>query len=111
FCALVGIVEDARFASNAERVAHRGELSALVAEATRRWERDALLAALEEAGVPAGPINDVAQAFADPQIVHLQMALMLDRGDGSAPIPGVRTPIRFSDAELKLGRASPVLGE
>ncbi|SNS19650.1 Crotonobetainyl-CoA:carnitine CoA-transferase CaiB [Sphingomonas laterariae] len=110
FCAIMGIAEDARFASNAERVAHRTELSALVAEATRRWERDALLAKLEEAGVPAGPINTVAQAFADPQIVHRQMALALDRGDGSAPIPGVRTPIRFSDAELELDRPSPLLG-
>ncbi|WP_380873946.1 CoA transferase [Sphingomonas sp. DBB INV C78] len=109
FCEIAGIAEDARFASNAERVAHRADLSALVGAATKRWERDALLAKLEEAGVPAGPINTVAQAFADPQILHRQMALAMDRGDGTPLIPGVRTPIRFSDAELALGTPSPAL--
>ena len=57
-----------------------------------------------------GPINDVAEALADPQIVARQMVLDMLRGDG-AKIPGQRTPIVFSDAELALGKPSPELGE
>jgi len=111
FCELVGIAPDERFATNEGRVAHRDALTGIVADATRGWNRDPLLAALEQAGVPAGPINNVAQAFADPQVVHRAMALAIDRGDGLPPVPGVRTPIRFSDAELALDRPSPRLGE
>ena len=63
-----------------------------------------LLAACEAQGVPAGPINDMAEVFADPQVVA--------RGMQIAPggVPGVRTPIRFSDADLVLDRPAPKLG-
>ncbi|HDR28190.1 CoA transferase, partial [Rhodovulum sp.] len=62
-----------------------------------------LLAACEGEGVPAGPINDMAQVFADPQILH--RGLVAPR-DG---VPALRTPIVFSDAELALDRAAPKL--
>ena len=104
FCQIVKLPEDRRFASNPERVAHRAVLSPLIAAATRLWRRDALLAELEAAQVPAGPINTVEQAFADPQIKHRRMAIAL--GD----IPGIRTPIRFSEAELALDKPAPKLG-
>ena len=71
---------------------------------TRGWRRDDLLAALERAGVPAGPINDMADVFADPQVIARGMRI------DPEGIPGVRTPIRFSDADLALDRASPRLG-
>ena len=63
-----------------------------------------LLAACEAQGVPAGPINDLAEVMADPQVIA--------RGLQIAPegVPGVRAPFRFSDAELVTGRASPKLG-
>jgi crotonobetainyl-CoA:carnitine CoA-transferase CaiB-like acyl-CoA transferase len=82
----------------------------MVSSRTSEWERDALIAALEEENIPVGPINDVAEALADPQIVARQMVLDMLRGDGK-PIPGLRTPIVFSDAELELGKPSPELGE
>jgi crotonobetainyl-CoA:carnitine CoA-transferase CaiB-like acyl-CoA transferase len=69
-----------------------------------------LLSRLQSIGVPAGPINSVAQAFADPQIQHRKIALVLDRDDGST-IPGVRIPIRFSRSQLACGGPSPMLGE
>ena len=93
------------WATNAGRVRDRGALSQAVSAQTRDWEQAALLAALEEQGVPAGPINTVAQALADPQIAARGM--VLDLGEG---VKGLRTPIRFSDARLSLGRKSPKLG-
>jgi crotonobetainyl-CoA:carnitine CoA-transferase CaiB-like acyl-CoA transferase len=111
FCAVAGLddmPDDPRFATNPARVANRAELTARVTEATGRFTRDALLARLEAEGVPAGPINTVAEAFADPQVIHRGMALSIAR-EGGAPVPGVRTPIRFSDADLPLDRPAPAL--
>lgn len=114
FCQLVGLdglPDDPCFASNTDRVRNRSELSAHIREASRHWNRDELLAALERVNVPAGPINTVEEAFADPQIVARAMRLELERGDGQPPIPGIRTPIRFSESELAFGRPSPRLGQ
>lgn len=109
FCAIVGMEADERFATNAQRLEHRIDLSAKVARHTGRWLRDDLLARLEQAGVPAGPINTVADAFADPQIVARGMTLATRREDG-VEIPGVRLPIRFSRSKLAPAFASPLLG-
>ena len=111
FCAAMGLdalAQDARFTSNAMRLEHRGVLEVLVAEATRLRTRADLLELLEEAGVPAGPINSVADAFADPQIIARQMQQAFVTPDGQE-IAGVRTPIRFGQMALKLGAAAPKL--
>ncbi|HEU4961934.1 MAG TPA: CaiB/BaiF CoA-transferase family protein [Sphingomonas sp.] len=111
FCAVAGLddlAEDERFATNPARVANRDDLTARIAQATQRFARDDLLARLEAEGVPAGPINTVAQAFADPQVIHRGMALSIPR-EGGDSVPGVRTPIRFSDADLVLDRPAPQL--
>lgn len=93
------------YATNAGRVANRDALTAQLSTVTKAWTRDDLLAALEAEGVPAGPINDMQDVFADPQI--------LARGLRIEPegIPGVRLPIRFSDSDLSLDHASPRLGQ
>lgn len=112
-CALLGmpaLAKDPRYATNAARVEHREALVALFGDVLRTRGRDALLAELEAQGVPAGPINNIDQVFADPQVRHRKMQLQLDVGDGST-LPGVRTPICFSDAELALSRRAPRLGE
>jgi crotonobetainyl-CoA:carnitine CoA-transferase CaiB-like acyl-CoA transferase len=108
FSSIIGLKEDPRFATNAQRVAGRHALSPLIAAATRQWERDRLLERLTEEGVPAGPINSVAEAFADPQIRHREMQLSLER-DGQPPVPGVRLPIRFSGATLDMSHPAPGL--
>ena len=64
-----------------------------------------LLAACREAGVPAGPINDLDAVFADPQVRARGLQIELDG------MPGVRSPFTFSDAELALDRPSPRHGE
>ena len=103
---LDGAATDARFATNAARVEHRDALTALLSDRTREWTRDDLLAALEKAVVPAGPINTVEDVLADPQIVHRGMQIAPDG------VPGLRTPIRFEGAPAPVSsRPSPKLGE
>lgn len=92
------------YATNAGRVAGRAALCAALAQATAARPRADLIAALAAAGVPAGPINDVAEALSDPQIAA--------RGLRIAPegIPGLRTPIALSRSDLALDAAAPALG-
>jgi crotonobetainyl-CoA:carnitine CoA-transferase CaiB-like acyl-CoA transferase len=101
--------DDPRFATNAGRLAFKDVLFAGIEAATSLVPKLALLARLEAVGVPAGPINTVAQAFEDPQVIARGMAISVERADGSR-VPGLRTPIRFSDADLATGRAAPMLG-
>ena len=97
--------DDDRFKTNPARVANRALVSEMMEAKTRGWKRDDLLAALEKAGVPAGPINTVADVFADPQFAHRGMKITPDG------VPGIRTPISFSATPLSLERPSPKLGE
>ena len=103
--ALIDLPANPGWATNAGRVADRAAVTQAIAAQLRDWERDALLADLEEQGIPAGPINTVGQALTDPQVAARGMVLDLGAGLG-----GVRTPIRFSEAELAPGRRSPRLG-
>ncbi|KQN10874.1 CoA-transferase [Sphingomonas sp. Leaf28] len=100
--------DDPRFATNAGRLAFKDILFAGIEAATSQVPKLELLARLEAVGVPAGPINTVAQAFDDPQVIARGMRIDAERADGST-IPGLRTPIRFSDANLATGRAAPPL--
>jgi crotonobetainyl-CoA:carnitine CoA-transferase CaiB-like acyl-CoA transferase len=108
---LPALASDSRFASNAARVAHRDALTALLDAALLVRDRDALLDQLERSGVPAGPINSIAEVFDDAQVRHRQMRLDLDGGHGRGTLPGVRTPIPFTNAELTVSGRSPHLGE
>ena len=106
-CTVLGLpaLADApAYATNADRIANRQALSDLLSSVTVTWPRDRLLAALEDQGIPAGPINDMADVFADPQVIARQMRI------DPEGVPGVRLPIRFSDAELATDKASPGLG-
>jgi crotonobetainyl-CoA:carnitine CoA-transferase CaiB-like acyl-CoA transferase len=100
---------DAIAATNAARVANRAVLVPRLASLVARFPRDEILALLERAGVPAGPINSVAQVFDDPQVVHRGMRLDLPHGGGA--VPAVRNPIVMDGAPLPSGRGSPMLGE
>lgn len=104
-CKLLGLALGQRFASNADRLENRDELTAILTAETCKWTKADLLAACEGHGVPAGPINDMAEVFADPQIVARGMQLDLDG------IPSVRLPVVFSDVDEVVQTASPKLGE
>jgi len=99
------LLEDSRFITNEARIANRAELDAMIAAETASWERATLLHACAEAGVPAGPINTVEEALADPQIAARGMAVEL------GGVSGLRSPFTFSDAELALDAPSPKKGE
>ncbi|THG75914.1 CoA transferase [Pseudomonas sp. A-1] len=113
FCEVAGHPEwadDPRFASNSARVAHRGELIPLIRQATVFRTTAEWVAALEEAGVPCGPINDLAQVFADPQVLARGMRVDLAHPHaGSAP--GVASPLRLSATPVEYRNAPPLLGE
>ena len=102
---LTDMAGDPRFASNADRIANRAAMTKGLTTATKAWTKADLLAACEAAGVPAGPINDLAEVFADPQVVARAMQI------APGGIPGIRSPMSFSGADLALDRPSPKLGE
>jgi crotonobetainyl-CoA:carnitine CoA-transferase CaiB-like acyl-CoA transferase len=106
-CGILGLealATDPAYATNADRLANRAALTEAISAATRLRTKADLLAACEAEGVPAGPINDLAEVFADPQV--LSRGLRIDAGG----VPGVRSPFTFSGAKLSLGRPSPRLG-
>jgi len=114
-CAVLGQVElgeAADYATNPGRVAHRVELIARLSALTLGWARDDLLAALEREGVPAGPINTIADVFADPQVRHRGLQLDLpSEAAARGSIPGVRTPLVIDGVPMAHARPSPRLGE
>lgn len=107
-CALLGLdemAEDPKFLKNSDRLAHRGDMVARLTDATKMRTRDDLLAACEAEGVPAGPINDMGDVMADPQVRARGMQVRLD------DVPGIRSPFTFSGAELAVHKPAPKLGE
>jgi crotonobetainyl-CoA:carnitine CoA-transferase CaiB-like acyl-CoA transferase len=103
------IAADPRFTKNAGRVEHRTALNTLLDRLTSKRTRAGLLAALEAAGVPAGPINSVADVFADPQINHRRMVQRLPIGNQA--IDTVRSPLMLDGVAMIASAASPKLGE
>ena len=102
---LEDMAESPEFLRNKDRIANRRVMIARLNGATAQRSKAELLAACEAQGVPAGPINTLDEVMADPQIIARGMQIELDG------VPGVRSPFRFSDAELALHRPAPKLGE
>jgi crotonobetainyl-CoA:carnitine CoA-transferase CaiB-like acyl-CoA transferase len=93
---------DPRFSKNTNRVTHREALIPLLADEMAKHTRTEMLALMEAAGVPAGPINTVAEALADPQAQS--RAMVQDHGQTRS----VRLPIKFSDSTLPTPTAAPL---
>ena len=106
-CGLLGLDDMAtapEFLTNADRIANRDEMTRRLTEATLTRSKAELLAACEAHGVPAGPINDLAEVFADPQVIARGLRR---EADG---VPGVRPPFRFSEAEGRAAYSRPETG-
>ncbi len=102
--------DDPRFASNKQRVANRAVLVPLIRQATVFKTTTEWVAQLEAVGVPCGPINDLAQVFADPQVQARGLAFDLPHVLAGA-VPQVRSPIRLSETPVEYRSAPPLLGE
>lgn len=107
-CELLGLKDmafDPDYLTNADRLKNRDSMTNRLAAATRIFTKEDLLKACEASGVPAGPVNNLAEVFDDPQVISRGMKMDLDG------VPSVRAPFRFSDAELDMRKPSPKLGE
>ena len=111
-CEVIGrpdLASDERFATNAARVNHRGEIVAIlhgifVTRTMRDW-----LDALERVGVPCGPINTIADVFADPQVQARGLRLDLPH-PAIGTVPSVANPIKYSATPISYRSAPPMLG-
>jgi crotonobetainyl-CoA:carnitine CoA-transferase CaiB-like acyl-CoA transferase len=113
YCAIIGIpdlVNDDRFKTNRGRVENRNDLAPLLAAPMKTRTTAAWVAALEAAAVPCGPINTIAQMFADPQVLARGLQIGLTREDG-VQVPGVANPILFSQTPVEYEKAPPKLGD
>ena len=112
-CDALGLAElasDPRFLLNNDRVRHRQELLAEIEARTTGFTSEALLALLDEAHVPAGPIRDMAQVFASPQAEYVGLAQTM-RHATAGEIRVVNTPLIFSETPASLRLAPPTLGQ
>ena len=104
------LATDPRFAVNIERVKNRRELEALLEKAIAAQDREPLLKALDEAGVPATPVNTVAQVMEDAQTAARSMIERVVH-PRLGEIPVVGTPIKFSKMKAGARRSAPLRGQ
>ncbi|MBX9915087.1 MAG: CoA transferase [Pseudomonadaceae bacterium] len=113
FCEVAGQREwadDSRFITNSARVTNREVLVPLIRQVTVFKTTAQWIAALEQAGVPCGPINSVAQVFADPHVQARGLRLDLPNSLGGTT-PQVASPLRLSVTPVEYRNAPPLLGE
>jgi crotonobetainyl-CoA:carnitine CoA-transferase CaiB-like acyl-CoA transferase len=104
------IAAEPRYAANKDRLAHRAEIEARIGAVTATLQRDDMLARFEAAKVPAGPINSIADVFADPQAKArgIKVELEAPHAKGGV-IPTVRGPILMDGQPMVAERPGPVL--
>jgi crotonobetainyl-CoA:carnitine CoA-transferase CaiB-like acyl-CoA transferase len=105
-----GMGADPRFLTNALRIEHRAALTAEVSALTARLSMKGLMAALEAASVPCGPVNTVDQVFDEPQARHRGLVVEQSRDDLSGPVRTVASPIRLSATPVRYDLPPPELG-
>jgi len=101
----IALDRDERFSSNPQRLRHRAELIKALEEITAQWDRDELFEQLENAGISAGPINELDQVFANPQVIARGMAI---EREGR---PGVASPIVIDGIRMVSDLAAPGVPE
>jgi crotonobetainyl-CoA:carnitine CoA-transferase CaiB-like acyl-CoA transferase len=115
FCDFAGAPElarDPRFATNEARLRNRRALYDILPEVTRRKTQHQWIEGLAKAGVPASPVNDVAQVFHDPQVQAREMKLTMPYpGAAGGKVDLIANPIRFSETAIDYRLPPPVLGE
>lgn len=112
-CAVLGRPEwasDERFLTNPQRVTHRTDLVAMMEASTRQRTTREWVDAMEAAGVPCGPINNLAEVFADPHVQQRNVRVEMCHSLGGN-VTTVANPIRFSESPVQYRNAPPTLGE
>jgi crotonobetainyl-CoA:carnitine CoA-transferase CaiB-like acyl-CoA transferase len=104
------VIQDGRFQTNAGLLAHTEETTALIREASLRYDRDELMARYEAEDVLVAPVNEYADVFQDPQILHNEMVLEAEV-PGVGPVKFVGMPVKLSDTPGRLRMLPPSLGE
>ncbi len=107
-CVAVGredLAQEPAYASNVKRVEHREELGRELQQALRLKKTDDWLEIFRKEGVPSGPINDIKQMFADPQVQHRAVAIDVEG------MPLVANPIKYSRSNMTYDKPPPTLGE
>ena len=113
FCKVAGreeVAADPRFRHNPDRLKHRSVLVPMVQEMVRQHPSRWWIERLEAAGVPCGPINNMAEVFADPQVRHRGMRVEIPHPTG-VNAPGVASPMKFSETPVAYDRPPPMLGQ
>jgi len=106
---LENLMSDPRFDSAEKRREHRSEINALVESVIGGRTRQEWIALLNQAGVPCGPVNNLAQAFSDPQVLHQEMVIESAQPGGPVRMPGF--PVKLSSTPARLRKPSPRVGE
>mgnify|MGYP001577328452 CR=1 FL=1 len=106
---LENLMSDPRFDSAEKRREHRSEINALVESVIGGRARQEWIALLNQAGVPCGPVNNLAQAFSDPQVLHQGMVIESAQPGGPVKMPGF--PIKLSSTPARLRKPSPQVDE
>jgi crotonobetainyl-CoA:carnitine CoA-transferase CaiB-like acyl-CoA transferase len=113
FCEVIGQPEwpaDERFASNGARVRNQHDLLPQIAERLLQRPMAEWAWLLDAAGVPCSPINTVAQVLEDEQVKHRGMLIQVPHPTAGT-VPQIRSPMRFTNAEITFDRAPPLLGQ
>jgi len=106
---LENLMSDPRFDSAEKRREHRSEINALVESVIGGRTRQEWIALLNQAGVPCGPVNNLAQAFSDPQVLHQEMVIESAQPGGPVKMPGF--PVKLSSTPARLRKPSPRVSE
>ena len=113
FCEVAGcqhLARDARFATNSRRVENREAITSLLAEIFARRTTQEWCDALEAAGVPNGPINNLKQVFEEPQVIARGMKIELEHSL-AGKVPLIASPMKFSGTPLEHKAPPPTLGQ
>lgn len=107
---LEGLLGEAEFATNADRMANRDALNARINAVTRERPVDHWIEAVNRAGCPAGRVMGLDEVFADPQVLAQEMVIRSER-EGRRPISMTGFPVKLSDTPATLRHPPPELGE
>ncbi len=113
FCEVIerpGLLTDGRFATPVDRSANREELNGQITEALSTRTTADWVIAMNEVGIPAGPVNNVAETFADPQVEHLGVAVAVEH-DTVGPIEIIRNATNIDGVPSSIRRPSPDVGQ